>query len=120
MVEVLTAEFNSPTEYAVQMNDDGEFVYLAKDKDGVLVATFYDASGAALTAVDTSLTGLSRILVTSDGDFVLGYVNYEVYTSTGTLLGESNLGWLARIDGADSVYQALSVEILYDMVALYE
>jgi hypothetical protein len=124
MVAVPSADSTIWDYFSVQMNDDGEFVFLFRDTDLIWNATFFDAVGDITTTVATGLPGSGtheRLLVTSDGYFVFGSTGgREVYSSTGTLVGSSTEGYKVRIDGMDNVYRVTSTEILVDPLPLYE
>jgi hypothetical protein len=123
MIEVSAASgYGSWHNFATQMNDNDHVVYIAKDSSNIWTATFYDANGLELAVVNTGITSQSeRILVTSDGDFVLGGSGYrEVYSQDGILLGNSSLGGSIRLDGYDVVYLRSSSEVIeYDPFSLY-
>lgn len=105
--------------FQTQMNDDGEFVYLAATSSG-WIATFYDASGIEVSSVQTGIYNQSdKIITTSNGDFVLGGTsNREIYSSQGTLLGSSSAGGKIRLDGSDVVYD-ISASSVYNPFPLY-
>lgn len=105
--------------FNTQMNDSGEFIYLAATTSG-WVATFYDANGTEVSSVVTGLSGQGdRIIATSTGDFVVGGTsNREVYSAQGTLLGSSSAGGRIRLDGSDVVYR-LGSSPVYNPFPLY-
>jgi hypothetical protein len=104
------------------MNDNGDFVYTASDLNGGWVAVFYDSAGTIQATINTTINSNSdqRILVTSDNEFVLGGTGFrEVYSATGTWIGDSNFGGLIRLDGSDIVYSHDSSGILSNPFPVY-
>ena len=105
--------------FNTQMNDNGEFVYLAATSSG-WSATFYDSSGVEVASVITGTYSQNdKIIATSTGDFVLGGTsNREVYSPQGTLLGSSTDGGKIRLDESDIVYDFGSSTV-YNPFPLY-
>ena len=120
MVVVTNASgFGTWHNFNTQMNDNGDFIYLAATTSG-WVATFYDANGTEVSSVVTGISGQGdKIIATSTGDFVLGgSSNREIYSPQGTLLGSSSAGGKIRLDEADIVY-SFSSSSVYNPFPLY-